>query len=226
MSIVVTCTQCRQKFAAADWLAGQQVRCSACGNPLTVPSPGGSPDSQAPGGAPAAGGTSSSSDGGLVVRCGSCGQAFRADAALAGQRVPCGSCGQPISIPAASAPAAPRTVPRPAPVASADPLSDLGDVASYAAPAAPRGRPAGGYAPGTKTYAEPVVEVPAPPWIWWAVGSSIGLCVLVFLAIFVTSLFSGGGAPTAAPPAEATSSAPAAPNASVPPADQAKTPAP
>jgi hypothetical protein len=111
MPIVVAC-QCGQRFAARDDLAGQTMRCPACGGSLTVPGAAAAP-------APAAAAPVSP----LVVAC-SCGQRFAARPDLAGKTVPCPSCGQPLVVgqaPTAAKPAAKAPAPA-APAAAAQPI--------------------------------------------------------------------------------------------------------
>ena len=85
MSIPVSCS-CGQQFLAQPHLAGKQVACPSCGQPLSIPS------------APGAARPSAELEG-QVVSC-ECGQSFRAATHLAGKRVPCPTCGKPLTIPA------------------------------------------------------------------------------------------------------------------------------
>ena len=88
MSIPVRC-QCGQQFAAKPELAGKQLRCPSCGNPLRIPplQPV-QPKPQA----------------GVTVAC-TCGSRFLAAPHLYGKRVACPTCGTPLLIPS---PAVPR----------------------------------------------------------------------------------------------------------------------
>ncbi len=88
MPIVVTC-RCGQKFAAQPHLAGKQVACPVCGQPLLVPRQPASP-------ATARGGTAAGKK--IPVAC-RCGRQFLAEPHLAGQRLGCPNCGQPTSAP-------------------------------------------------------------------------------------------------------------------------------
>jgi len=81
MAITVTC-RCGQRFAAEPHLAGKQVPCPACGQPLLISR-----------GTPAA-----RAAGEIVVSC-LCGRSFQAQPHLAGQRVACPACGQSLDVP-------------------------------------------------------------------------------------------------------------------------------
>lgn len=111
MSLEVQCGQCAKRFAAAERLAGKQVRCPGCGGVIAVPAAG-SP-------APATGGFS---DGVIAatlsdpavsrsvppaatadrweVGCPQCAKRFAAASSLAGKNVRCPGCGGVLKIPA------------------------------------------------------------------------------------------------------------------------------
>ncbi|MCL4205254.1 MAG: prolyl oligopeptidase family serine peptidase [Pirellulaceae bacterium] len=76
MAIEVSC-RCGRRFAAKPELAGQRVKCPACGAGLVIPRPAAAP---------------------LVVAC-ACGKRFEAQPHLAGRQVPCPSCRRPLLIP-------------------------------------------------------------------------------------------------------------------------------
>jgi predicted RNA-binding Zn-ribbon protein involved in translation (DUF1610 family) len=214
MSIPVSCS-CGQQFMAQPHLAGKQVACPNCGNPLSIPAPGGQPAEGADN----------------VVTC-ACGRSFRAPPHLAGQRVPCPDCGEPIDIPAAgraaSRPAEPRpatakgpaaTKPKkpaaatPAPAAAPTPSDLMWDDALGTAPLSPPGGLPGGF-PGRRVHSDRIE--PMTMYAIWAGIAAVILLVLMILGHIVWNAFAGRERPEAADPA--TESAPADPQ-TPPPAD-------
>jgi len=218
MAIVVQCRKCGQRFAAAAELAGRQLPCSRCGATVSVPGDGGGTQRGADAPAPAPAVASSS----IVVACDHCGQRFGAAAWLAGRSVPCANCGHDLKVPAASPASAPSEVQ--VLDASAVVLESGSDLAgldqhqaldppfSAAEPdMAPRYQPA--YRAPSQSQAS-LDDIPS--WLWWAGGGALGLCVLVFAVMIISSLLRGCGPP--AEPQESTVSAPATGDASPMPA--------
>ena len=99
MSIIVSCI-CGQRFQADDHLAGRQVPCPACGEPLLIPDLSNHSlvelvDLEATGPTER-----------IPVAC-SCGKRFRAEPNLRDKIISCPSCGQAMLV-GAAAPVAPR----------------------------------------------------------------------------------------------------------------------
>lgn len=82
MTIAVTCT-CGKRFGAPDKYAGKRVKCSACGQAVSVPT----------GSAPAA-----STAAGPAASC-KCGARFRLTAQLSGKKVRCPKCKEIMQLP-------------------------------------------------------------------------------------------------------------------------------
>jgi hypothetical protein len=89
VNIVVSCN-CGQRFAAQLYLAGKQVSCPSCGQPLQVPSQ-----------------SAYSGQSTLAVSC-QCGQRFAAPPHLAGRQVNCPQCNRIISVPTVGSPPSPQ----------------------------------------------------------------------------------------------------------------------
>lgn len=114
MTIAVSCT-CGKTLNVPDQYAGKRIKCTGCGQPVSVP------DAASP---PSA--TPASSGQGAVATC-TCGAKLRVTPQLAGKKVRCPKCQSPLQLPgagtasptpAAPAPVAP-TQPAPTPVVSA-----------------------------------------------------------------------------------------------------------
>ncbi|HIF32270.1 MAG TPA: DUF805 domain-containing protein [Planctomycetes bacterium] len=86
MTINASCS-CGKTFRVKDELAGKKVKCSACGQPFTVPAPSNA---------------SPSSVAGPVTSC-ACGAQFRVTAKIAGKKVRCPKCKTICQMPAMSA---------------------------------------------------------------------------------------------------------------------------
>ena len=218
MAIVVQCPKCGQRFAAAAGLAGRQLPCSRCGATVSVPGDGGGTQRGAEAPAPAQAADSSS----IVVACDHCGQRFAAAAWLAGRSVPCANCGHDLKVPAAGSASAPSEVQvLDASAAVLESGSDLDALDQHQAldtpfsAAEPDMTPR--YQPAHRSPSQSQASLDdIPSWLWWAGGGALGLCVLVFAVMIISSLLRGCGPPAA--PQESTVSTPAIGDASPVPA--------
>lgn len=237
VSTAVTCPHCGQQFAAAAYLAGKQVRCTNCGQPFTVPSAASrkaTPADASPAGPKAASASASapmvaadvfpaaaSSADKIPVSCPHCRRHFLAQPALAGLSVACPSCGATLTVPeAAPAELGPEDTYR----LDAEYLAELGGEADYAAQTGP------GYGSlaGDRYYLQAMdrrgTDDEIPRWIWNAMAVAFAVCLLMILAIAITSFVrsrrSGPSSPQPLSPPASTAPAdnPADPSASPPPA--------
>jgi hypothetical protein len=206
MSIPVSCS-CGQQFMAQPHLAGKQVPCPSCGNPLTIPAA----DGQAP--EPVEERSSSTPTTATIVSC-DCGASFKAAPHLLGKRVPCPNCGKQLDIPAAGA--AEATSSPPAGAAAADsPVQKLVETEpvveeglawddSLGAPAGtePQGALGATYAAPQRTHSEPIQ--PMTMYAIWAGAAAVVLLILVIIGHIIWDAFSDEpkGDSTAEPAAE------------------------
>lgn len=222
MPVNVACG-CGQRFAAQDKLYGRQVKCPACGSPLTIPNPLAAKPTQAapvpqpaqapPRPAPAK--AAAATGPGVRVAC-ACGKAFLAPETLRGKSVRCPSCGGGIQIPAAAG----------------NDLLDLDpQLAMGAGPlAAAATSPLMAAAPSNRP--QPAAGVPAGgnnPWLIVAIAGGAGTVVLVVLvAVIAISLNKPQVAQVPAGPAPpiGASSPATPPTASQPPRAPSSAPAP
>ena len=94
MTIAATCT-CGKRFGVPDEYAGKRVKCSACGQPVSIPNAG------------------SAADPAPTVSCG-CGAQFRLTPQVAGKKVRCPKCKETMQLPelpGSQAPIAAQPVP-------------------------------------------------------------------------------------------------------------------
>jgi len=196
MAIVVQCSRCQQRFAAADYLGGKQVACSNCGATLSVPRAAnrnqGLSDAAASATTPVA---RALPTGSILVTCAHCGQRFTAVPRLAGQRVVCGSCGQPLTVPRSpSSAASQRALPKPyAPTVDLRDLGGYNPLAASSIDTTPRDPSLSRRLPVPARQSTSLQVDDIPQWLWWAGGGALGLCVLVFALMIVTSMLSGHG---------------------------------
>lgn len=106
--ITFKCPHCDQKVRAGDALAGKQVRCPKCVQPIQVPPV-------------ASGGPQGQSDI-IKFHCPGCDQKIGLDRKYAGKTVKCSKCKTPFTVPGASQKPAPGSVVRPAPKLDIDSL--------------------------------------------------------------------------------------------------------
>ncbi|HWE36006.1 MAG TPA: hypothetical protein VG406_05480 [Isosphaeraceae bacterium] len=138
-TIVFPCGRCGTKNEADAALAGRQIACGHCGNPLTLPWPRTVPAPPAAAPEPLS----------YKYTCGACGKRHQVPEALFGKRVRCQACGMPMTLPVPPG-YAPRGASPPKPNANASP---------HPTPTpAPKPRPR----PELKTFDEPP-RAPLPP---------------------------------------------------------------
>lgn len=127
----------------------------------------------------------------LIVQCPNCCQRYAAASHLSGKQLPCGNCGAPLNVPQIL-------------------TSDLDPPTTRNSPAVGRRPgPSDGLRAAARSSPQAFAAVDGiPPWLWWAGGGALGLCVLVFATIIVGSRFktaepSNAPAPETRLPAEA-----------------------
>ena len=105
----------------------------------------------------------------LIVQCPNCRQRYAAASHLSGKQLPCSNCGATLNVPQMLTRDLDQPTTRNSPVVERRP------------------GPSGGLrAARTSSPASAAVDE-IPPWLWWAGGGALGLCVLVFAAILIGS---------------------------------------
>jgi uncharacterized membrane protein YhaH (DUF805 family) len=121
MTITASC-QCGKTFRVPEKFAGKRIKCSSCGEPLSVPaaSPSTSSTAATATAATSAPATAAPATAAVTFSC-QCGAKFRVTPALSGKRVRCPKCQTPVQLPdlAGGAPAT-AALPTPAPTPVVD----------------------------------------------------------------------------------------------------------
>lgn len=206
--IIVTCRHCSKQFTAPQSLAGKQVKCLNCHEPLLVPAPSSVPSAKpaaavampptSAAAAPAAATpapTAVSSLPGIPVACPRCRRRFLAQSWLAGKSADCPSCGQTIPVPDGGSQFAIDLAYDTDPLSGLPSLDDFDvHVASRPVPTSRRTLPRQTYS--TRKPGRGFDQDELPRWVWYAMGAALGLGVLVLLVIVASSLWRGAHRPS------------------------------
>ncbi len=191
--VLVSCPHCGQRSKAARRLVGTRVDCPKCKQQIVVAEATTSPRARST--VP----TAPAANAKTRVACIHCGQQFLAPQDLLGRSVICTSCGRAFVVPAPAVEELGLSEYDTDPFATFDALGDYMSAVDLQNPA-----PVNSSHPATPPRARAnrsrAADEEVPKWIWYAMAGALGLCVLVFLAILISSLLSSGDA--SQPPAE------------------------